>query len=74
MIVEAKLSISTQKIMCQALLKRAFIRPPTIHLTEMAEIDSFIEQQRPENTTKKTTYDLNNWQRFCSSTNEGRKL
>jgi hypothetical protein len=40
----------------------------------MAEIDLFIEQQRPENTTKKTTYDLNIWQHFCSSRNEGRKL
>jgi hypothetical protein len=45
-----------------------------LNLTDMAEIDSFIEQQRPENTTKKTTYDLNIWQRFCSSRNEGRKL
>ncbi|CAB4045682.1 Hypothetical predicted protein, partial [Paramuricea clavata] len=44
------------------------------NLTDMAEIDSFIEQQRPENTTKKTTYDLNIWQRFCLSRNEGRKL
>ena len=43
-------------------------------LTDIAEIDSLIEQQCPENATKKTTYDLNIWQHFCSSRNEGRKI
>ena len=45
-----------------------------LNLTDMAEIDSFIEQQCSENATKKTTYNLNIWQHFCSSRNEGRKI
>ena len=38
------------------------------------EIQQFIERQRSENTTLKTTYDMNVWQRFCESVEEGRKL
>ena len=43
-----------------------------LNLPNIAEITAFIEQQWPENTTKKTKYDINIWQRFCSSTNERR--
>ena len=28
------------------------------------EIENFIEEQRPENTVKKTTYDMNVWNRL----------
>ena len=45
-----------------------------LNLPNIAEITAFIEQQRPENTTKKTKYDINIWQRFCSSTNERREI
>ena len=36
------------------------------------KIKTFIEQQRRANTTKKTTYDLNVWKRFCESIQENR--
>ena len=38
------------------------------------EIQEFIEQQRPINTTKKTTYDLSVWKRYCNIVHESRKL
>ncbi len=38
------------------------------------DIQHFIEAQRPENTTKKTNYDLNVWNRYCETVNEVRKL
>ena len=38
------------------------------------DIKKFVEQQRPVNTTKKTTYDLNVWNRFCDSISENRNL
>ena len=38
------------------------------------EIEEFVEQQRPINTTKKTTYDLNMWKRYCVIVHESRKL
>ena len=41
---------------------------------EMSTIQDFIEAQRPENTTKKTAYDINVWKRFCSSIEEVREL
>ena len=41
---------------------------------EMSTIQGFIEAQRPENTTKKTAYDINVWKRFCSSIGEAREL
>ena len=41
---------------------------------EMSTIQDFIEAQRPENTTKKTAYDINVWKRFCLSIGEVREL
>ena len=41
---------------------------------EMSTIQEFIEAQRPENTIKKTSYDINVWKRFCSSIGEAREL
>ena len=41
---------------------------------EMPTIQDFIQEQRPENTTKKTAYDINVWKRFCSSIGEVREL
>ena len=41
---------------------------------EMSTIQGFIEAQRPENTTKKTAYDINVWKRFCSSIGEARDI
>lgn len=41
---------------------------------EMTTIQNFIEAQRPENTTSKTTYDINVWKRFCSSIGEAREI
>ena len=38
------------------------------------EIQEFIEQQRPTNTNKKTTYHLNVWKRYCDIVHESRKL
>ena len=38
------------------------------------EIRLFIAQQQPVNTTKKTTYDINVWKRFCESIGENRSL
>ena len=38
------------------------------------EIQEFIEQQRPLNTTKVTTYYLNVWKRYCDIVLESRKL
>ena len=38
------------------------------------EIKKFIELQQRVNTTKKTTYDLNVWNRFCDSISENRNL
>ena len=35
---------------------------------------TFIQQQRPANTTEKTTYDLNVWKRFCESIQETRNI
>ena len=40
----------------------------------MSTIQGFIEAQRPDNTTKKTAYDINVWKRFCSSIGEAREL
>ena len=40
----------------------------------MSTIQDFIEEQKPENTTKKTAYDINVWKRFCSSIGEAREL
>ena len=45
-----------------------------LNLPDTAEITAFIEQQRPENTAKKTKYDINIWQRFCSPKNERREI
>ena len=41
---------------------------------EMSTIQDFIEKQRPENTTKKTAYDINVLKRFCSSIGAVREL
>ena len=38
------------------------------------EIQEFIEQQRPINAAKMTTYDLNEWKRYCDIVHESRKL
>ena len=37
-------------------------------------IQDFIYSLRPDNTKKKTTYDLNIWQRYCSTVGEARAL
>jgi len=37
-------------------------------------IQDFIYSLRPDNTKKKTTYDLNVWQRYCSTVGETRAL
>ena len=36
----------------------------------LSKIQDFIYSLRPDNTKKKTTYDLNIWRRYCSSTGE----
>ncbi len=41
---------------------------------EFREIQSFIESQRPDNTTKKTTYDINVIGRYFESINERREI
>ena len=38
------------------------------------KIQDFIYSLRPDNTKKKTTYDLNIWRRYCSSVGETRTL
>ena len=38
------------------------------------KIKTFIEQQRRANTTKKASYDLNVWKRFCKSIQENKNL
>ena len=38
------------------------------------DIQDFIYSLRPDNTKKKTTYDLNIWQRYCSTVGETRAL
>ena len=38
------------------------------------EIQEFIEQQLPINTTKKTTYNLNVWKWYCDIVHESRAL
>ncbi|KAK3715342.1 hypothetical protein QZH41_001343 [Actinostola sp. cb2023] len=40
----------------------------------MADVQSFIEGQRPENTIKKTQYDVNVWQRYLSGVGETREI
>ena len=37
-------------------------------------IQDFIYSLRPDNTKKKTTYDLNIWRRYCSTVGETRAL
>ena len=34
---------------------------------QLSKIQDFIHSLRPDNTKKKTTYDLNIWRRYCSS-------
>ena len=41
---------------------------------EMSTIQDFIEARRPENTTRKTSYDINIWKRFCLSIGEAWEL
>ena len=41
---------------------------------DICEIEMFIERQRPENTKKKTTYDINIVKRYFISINETRKI
>ena len=41
---------------------------------EACEIQSFIKRQRPDNTTKKTTYDINVIKRYFKSINERREI
>ncbi len=40
----------------------------------MLTIQEYFEKQRPENTTKKTGYDINVWNRYCLSIGEPRNL
>ena len=40
----------------------------------LKNIQDFIYSLRPNNTKKKTTYDLNIWRRFCSTVGEARAL
>ena len=41
---------------------------------QLSKIQGFIHSLRPDNTKKKTTYDLNIWRRYCSSVGEIRTL
>ena len=41
---------------------------------DICEIEMFIERQRPENTKKKTTYDINIVKRYFISINETREI
>ena len=41
---------------------------------QLSNTQDFIYSLRPDNTKKKTTYDLNIWQRFCSLVGERRSL
>ena len=41
---------------------------------QLSNIQDFIYSLRPDNTKKKTTYDLNIWRRFCSTVGETRAL
>ena len=41
---------------------------------QLSKIQDFIHSLRPDNTKKKTTYDLNIWQRYCFSVGETRTL
>ena len=41
---------------------------------DLKNIQDFIYSLRPDNTKKKTTYDLNIWRRFCSTVGEARAL
>ncbi|KAL9978606.1 hypothetical protein ACROYT_G016142 [Oculina patagonica] len=40
----------------------------------LAEVHDFIEEQRPENTKKKTLYDINVWKRYLTSAGEERNI
>ena len=40
----------------------------------LAEVHDFIEEQRPENTEKKTLYDINVWKRYLTSAGEERNI
>ena len=41
---------------------------------QLNKIQDFIHSLRPDNTKKKTTFDLNIWRRYCSSVGETRTL
>ena len=41
---------------------------------QLSKIQDFIHSLRPDNTKKKTIYDLNIWRRYCSSVGETRTL
>ena len=41
---------------------------------QLSKIQDFIHSLRPDNTKKKTTYDLNIWRGYCSSVGETRTL
>ena len=41
---------------------------------QFREIQNFIECQRPDNTSKKTTYDINVIERYFESINEKREI
>ena len=40
----------------------------------LAEVQGFIEEQRPENTKKKTVYDINIWKQYLVSAGEERNI
>ena len=40
----------------------------------LAEVHGFIEEQRPENTKKKTVYDINIWKQYLVSAGEERNI
>ena len=59
----------------QGLYINAMENQTSITLPEEAcEIQSFIESQRPDNTTRKTTYDINVIKRYFKSINERREI
>lgn len=63
--------VTVEDIICE---KENVQRSGNITQDDLNEIQHFIEEQRPESTVKKTTYDINVWSRFCGTIKEERNL
>ena len=57
----------------EVLAPRSAMESPTSP-EQFREIQNFIESQRPDNTSKKTTYDTNVIKRYFESINERREI